>query len=448
MWISVIFGLIFSLIIVLIFVWYEYALALFIAYFILVPIVKFPAAINIPIGSKFVFLLFFGVFVYNHKDKLYSINYKPFTPFLVFYGAFGILIVFQGFTYLGENVIFLFNNVISCVLFPIVIYGTIVFHPRSSKWIGLALLGSGTIFIIYGIFLTQMPGFNPYLSVSLPIFGETFNTAYALGYSGLSNITDGPVAEGRMFGRISSVFRHPMTYALNLGLFAFFIVNFLKDKKLLRAVYIIIIVIAILVSGVRTPILAMALTVLMIVIYRGNLKYASVMAISIVVLAILLPMISDDLYNYVGTVFGGKKQNVAGSSLSMRIEQFVACFDVLSDNLFQGNGYNWVNIYLDQHEIHPKLLAFESLVFVVLCNTGLIGVFIWTYLIVKVTEYCNTVKNTKIKLTLICLGAYYLLFSCITGEYGYMLYFMIYFAFFAGIYESKMRTIKICSFVK
>lgn len=437
MLISVILGLIFSLIIVLVFIKFEYAIALYLAYYLLVPIARLPIDIPIPIGSKFMCILFFVVFVANYRAR---IQFKPLEPFIYFFLGIGILILFQGTGLMLENYRTLFYRILTCILFPIVIYGTVVLLPEKSKCIKWALLVSGTIFTLYGLFLTTMPGVNPYLMVLMPIFGEEFNVAYALGYSGLSGITDGPTVDGRMFGRISSVFKHPMTYCLNLGFFLFFInYVFREHYKVIRLLYQVAIIVAILVSGVRTPILALVLTLLVAVLYRRKVKYALYTSAAMFIFAILLSAISDDLYNYVGTIFGSNKTEVSGSSLSMRINQFISCFDIIANCPLQGKGYDWSNVYLNLHQVHPKLLAFESLIYVVLCNTGIVGVCLWTRLIIKIKQYCNIIKNQDFSLFIISISVYYLAYSCITGEYGYMEYYLIYFSLFAGLNEASKR---------
>lgn len=54
----------------------------------------------------------------------------------------------------------------------------------------------------YGLYLTTTNGVNPYQIAVMAANGEVWNADYAA------------VGGGRLFGRISSVFGHPMTYGL------------------------------------------------------------------------------------------------------------------------------------------------------------------------------------------------------------------------------------------
>ena len=99
------------------------------------------------------------------------------------------------------------SNAMFYLVLPIVLYNELYDNPKGIKIIHIFL--AIIIFIIssYGLYLTTIPGENPYVSFMTIITGQEFNEAYALA--------DG---DGRLFGRISSVFLHPMAFALWIGL--------------------------------------------------------------------------------------------------------------------------------------------------------------------------------------------------------------------------------------
>ncbi len=76
---------------------------------------------------------------------------------------------------------------------------------------------------IYGLFLTQTEGLNFYIMELTDISGGEYNIEY------LTRDT------GRMFGRITSVFIHPMSFGLFLGLSLVFIYSCIRKVN----VYII-----------------------------------------------------------------------------------------------------------------------------------------------------------------------------------------------------------------
>ena len=110
------------------------------------------------------------------------------------------------------------------------------------------------------------------------------------------------------------------------------------------------------------------------------------------------------------------------------MEQLQGCFHEIRNNPLFGKGYSWTGYYEQNFGDHPVMLAFESLVYVILCNSGFVGVVIWTFFLIKL--FRNTVKITKNKaivISAITLTTYYLAYSTITGDYGYMKYLILFY---------------------
>ena len=70
--------------------------------------------------------------------------------------------------------------------------------------------------------------------------------------------------------------------------------------------------------------------------------------------------------------------------------------------------------------------ALAGLIFVIICNSGLIGVVLWIYLILSVFSILKRMKVREIDLVRSLL-VYYISYSMITGEYGYMKTFLIFY---------------------
>lgn len=110
----------------------------------------------------------------------------------------------------------------------------------------------------------------------------------------------------------------------------------------------------------------------------------------------------------------------------MRLDQLNGCLVEIRNNPILGKGYGWDGWYKSNFGDHPVILSFESLIFVILCDNGFLGFVIWGILIYMV------VRNNK-KFHLIdtaianSLLVFYIAYSCITGEYGYMQYFLIFY---------------------
>ena len=107
-----------------------------------------------------------------------------------------------------------------------------------------------------------------------------------------------------------------------------------------------------------------------------------------------------------------------------------------------GRGYAWSSTYLAAKTIHPKLLAFESLIYVILCNIGYLGLLIWIIFSIKYLKFIKPIKNEPKKMALLTLFVVYISYSCITGEYNYMKYFMIFFVVILANFNNNLSNNK------
>ena len=69
-----------------------------------------------------------------------------------------------------------------------------------------------------------------------------------------------------------------------------------------------------------------------------------------------------DLSAYLGSIIdiNNERQDIKGSSIEMRLEQFQGCLKEIQNCFFIGKGYGWTTYYMSQHEVHPVILASES----------------------------------------------------------------------------------------
>ena len=110
----------------------------------------------------------------------------------------------------------------------------------------------------------------------------------------------------------------------------------------------------------------------------------------------------------------------------MRLNQLEGAIKEGSKNPLFGLGYGWTGYYHSLKGDHPVCLAFESLIYVIICNSGIFGFFLWTYMVVKYLKINRKMKLNE-NVLFDCLMVYYLSYSCITGEYGYMKMFLIFY---------------------
>lgn len=393
---------------------------------------------NAILGSRteaLILLLAFFITYYNRTPKDV---YIPLRPFLVFYGLQLLLIP------LSFDVDYSLNTwmveVSRMIFFAFLL--SAIYHDNLQNVANSytkCMIGIFVVIIAYGLFLTTIAGLNPYQMILQPIFGGEFNEAYAAGNGGLTtNVT---IEGGRIFGRISSLFSSPQLYALDLG-FVFFLLYSFFSNKIILYLSSVITIIAIFTCGVRTPIAALFVSLLFILIYYRRYKYFVYALVLLFMAFYIMPLISTDLMVYVDSIINSSNEiNAKGSSLEMRFNQLSGCLDIVKDNQLFGKGIGWTGWYLSKYEYHPQALCFESLIFSVLCNMGFVGFIYWLLLGYM---FCNTVRKNIIEKSnraiLYSLFVYYLAYVGITGDYGYIPQFLL---FYIIIYSNCIRDEKV-----
>ena len=374
------------------------------------------------IYARTIALFFLLLYLVKFHKIIKRQDYKPLSPFLLLLiGQFFLLITSEILEYSFER--WMFTASFFC--FALFLYGNIKSNPLAVKYFSIALFVVFCIITAYGLFLTTMPGINPYLIFVNPVFGLEFNEAYAAGNSGLSSNTE--LIEGRLFGRISSVFNHPMTYGLNLGFFFIYSLYFLRNKPKVMIGTLACIFVAILVSGTRTPIGALGVTGLFIILYLRKFKFFIYGLTAFIVVIYGTQMISTEAGEYMASIISSDDSNTKGSSISMRLYQLEGCLDIVKNNILTGKGYGWSNWYNATYGTHSKALWFESILFTVLVNTGLLGMILWGFVIRGYYKYIvGKIKDIYTRTIFLALFLYYLVYSLITGDFGINYFFIFY----------------------
>lgn len=417
--ISLIQGLWVALIILMFFARLRTGICLYVAYMILVPYMNINLGINLQwnLVNVLVLVAFFLSYEYGREERI-PLSFKPFVPFLFLFIAQLLEMPFQDGVPLDSAFNAFRLNLMTYLILPFVIWNYSAMDPKLANQLKLTVVISICIAFGYGLFLTTTNGQNPYQLLIMAANGEKWNEGYAA------------VGGGRMFGRISSVFGHPMTYGLFLGM-AFIYIYTIRDyfKKYIWVILMLGIIAAIFLCGIRSPIGAFFATVLVFLLLNHKVKLmVQVAIVGCLVYAVISSV--PELNSYVESIFSDDKSEVAGSSLEMRIAQFEGCIREISDNPFFGKGYGWTGYYEQNFGDHPVMLAFESLVYVVLCNSGFVGVIIWLVFIgLYINNTKRILKSNNLTNLAITLMIYYVAYSTITGEYGYMKFLVLFYTF-------------------
>ena len=413
---SLIFSLYLSATLMMCFLHIRVGVAMFIVYSILVPFLQV-----FSFGQNLFYALVLVALLLRYSYR--SFYYKPLKPFILLFLIYLIATPFHNEVPYSFQLNLLRSDFMGAIILPFVMINIMKNDPKAISTFNIAILFSITVAGLYSLFLTTMPGFNPHLLVTLPLSGSEFNEAYAFAEDG-----------GRIFGRISGVFEHPMTNGLFLSLslfYVFFQLHLLSSKKnkhtlVLHFGIISIILIALLVVGVRTAIVAVGIGFLTFMLLEKNIKslFTGLIIVALIYFSI---QTKSDLGLYLSSIADKDSASVQGSSFEMRLDQLNGAIQSISGNFLFGNGYGWTTYYMTTRGAHPTLLYFESLLFAVLCNNGLFGLISWSAMIF-IYYYSTRRSLTKRSFNFTtALMAVYLTYSMVTGEYNYLKYFLIFY---------------------
>lgn len=415
--VSLIQGLWVVTIILLFFVNLRRGLCLYVAYLILVPYMSINLGVKLQWNMVNVLLLLAYIIIRQKRIKnKHLVSFKPFFPFLFLFVAQLLEMPFQDGVPFDEAINSFRLNLMTYLILPFVIWNYSREDEKLCNQLRITVVICICIAFGYGLFLTTTGGLNPYQIAVMSANGEKWNAGYA------------EIGGGRMFGRISSVFGHPMTYGLFLGMALVYIYTIREYiKKYMQLVLLFGIIAAIFLCGIRSPIGAMFVTILVYLLLTHRTKTMLQVGVAgLVVYSIVIAV--PDLNNYVGSIFSDDKSEVKGSSFEMRFEQLQGCFHEIRNNQLFGKGYGWTGYYHENYGDHPVILSFESLVYVVLCNSGYVGVVIWIVFLFKLFKNTvNIVSDREMFICSMCLVVYYLAYSTITGDYGYMKYLILFY---------------------
>lgn len=427
-----------SLIVLFAFFNLRLSIALYVSYLILVPYLQFNVA-GVSLSYNLVNTVLLLSFFYQWRKKKKSIDFKLLLPFLFLFICSFILIFFEWDTPSEIQFNYLRVTFMQSCIVALIIWNVSKYDLKLLEYIKWSLIISIFIACVYGIFLMNLRGLNPYTTFLSAHFGvDDVASVYEDFESRLSFSTA---------KNIQSTMIHPMRWALNLCFLTILLIVFsVKEKRKTYWILIALLLFNLLISGVRTGIASLGIAGVYYLLINRSFKAIFLASIVLITLNVIVSS-NEDLLNIFNsfTDVQGNKSDIKGSSIAMRLEQLEGCFEEIKNNELFGKGYGWTSYYMSIKGDHPVILAFESLVFVILCNNGIVGLFVWGLffmLLFKVNR--KILKFKKDILFLDILVLVYLSFAVGTGEYGYLSIFSIYYSvLFAYLvyHQSKAATI-------
>jgi len=385
-------------------------------------------------GSFWLGYILIALFVVKHLIIQKAPTDKAFfKPFLFFVVASFFITVFGSEIDIGAQIKALLVEILSDFSIAYIIWH-IYKTKKDVNVLILHILICIAVMSIYGVYCFAING-NPYIAV--------LNIAYKPTTDVLEIYSD--FERGALLGRLQSTTTHPMTWAgftCLLCLFIFFILNTMKNNRVVKTLLVALLVLVafnMLVTGTRSAIGALGIGSIVLFYYsKVSTKFLIVIGI---VFVLLLGLDTSIFGKYQAladsTIFVWNKQktgSVEGSTLDMRLRQLNGAIDLIGDGTFLfGKGYSWTQEYLKLYGDHPILLAFESIFFVVLIETGVVGIFIWSWLFIgmtkkakaifKLNRWPNRLPYTIIS-TMILTYVLYILFTgiCLTLYFFFILY--------------------------
>lgn len=336
-------------------------------------------------------------------------EFKPVAPFVALFGFCGALMIFGFNTPFDFQLKSFITQFCLYVVTAVIIYDYTKKSASNLNYVTYTLLIVGVIAVIYGFFLPNFDGFNPYWNIMKPL-----DMVKDYEISDGSDFHD----DGRLFGRLSSVFSHPMVCGAFMILFFVFSLQLAKRNKWLSIIPIITFG-YIVIAGVRSSLLvaSIAFVIYLFNIYKKQ-KIKLFLLLLFFIIAIIMIPIPQQIVDLLASIDSSNNSNVEGSSIAMRLKQLEGCFVELKYCFLFGNGYNWTSFYIANFGVHPVILAFESIIFVVLCNWGVVGVFLW----IKYWYEVFVINKKNLYIVLLCFS--FLLYTVFTGLYDYMKLFM------------------------
>ncbi len=315
----------------------------------------------------------------KYLDTSKRYDYKILHPFLFLQISRLLVMPFQQDVPISYQLAMWFKHSVFLLIIPYIIWRIGFYDVIWSGKLMKTIRISSVIALCYAILLIFLGGNNPYQSIMVEYTGGKEAAAAITRYFSAGDT-------GRMFGRISSTFNHPMLWCVFLvNLFYVFWVIYDKKSKNRKYLYLMLLVsVCVFTSGVRSGLFALFIG-LFIFILTTNSRRVRTQMIGVSMLILGISSQIPYVQTYVGSMFASEEDTeIKGSSVEMRILQLGGCLDEISSCPIQGKGYGWVEYYKveTKNGDHPVILGFESLLYSVLCESGFLGVAIWIIFIV------------------------------------------------------------------
>lgn len=183
---------------------------------------------------------------------------------------------------------------------------------------------------------------------------------------------------------------------------------------------ILMLLISIVLTGSRSALVPAFALLLFSLYYKYKFKSLLILSVLVLVIIPFIPNI-DDFLSSLDVM--SRSEDVVGSSIFMREEQFRGLQRIVGNNEMFGNGLGWIRHYINLHGLHPVLLGFESLIFSSYTEGGMWGLFVvYPFLFYSFFKLSRLTENYAVLFYLIAYFAYALL----TGAFSLKVFIALF----------------------
>jgi hypothetical protein len=408
------------LILVLSFVRYNLAIALYLSHTILVPYFELKLA-GITFGANLINFVLLSMLIFNFHRKKVKLNFIAIKPFLFLFISLLLISFFADMRSSSIQLNLWRSDFMRVCILSFIIWNVAINEKKIITYIKWTLIVSFLIAGIYAISIMNLDGLNPYTSFMTAFYGQEYD--FAEVYAADS---------GRV--RNQGTMSHPMTWVNYLSGFTIVCLSlFYMEKKKYYLLLVCFCVFNIVIADVRTG-LASTMIAAGYISYRYNkinlktILYSIIVGVILVTIVIANEKLSERFVSMVD--INGTKSNIGGSSFQMRIEQFNGCLKEIERSPIFGKGYGWTTHYRSVNFRHPVIIVFESLIFVIICNHGAAGFVIWSVFAFMLFRMPRKILSIPKNVYLIDgLVVFFFTYSIITGLYQYLVSFAMFYSF-------------------
>lgn len=399
----------------------SYGLACFLSVRVLVPEITRSPISSLSLNS-FLILILLLITILKGNFQLNRIFNDRFGKFiLIFIGLQILFLFFSDYLDLARQlsacIQFLFTDIM-----PAILAICIIKTEKDLDVLLRCIVYTMLISLVYGIY-TFIINSNPWCD-----YVESYYPRYTVN----GNIFESFDYLQRRSTKSTFVSHNCFGYYLTY-MFAFLLM--LRDKLSHKLFYfsLVLIVVNMLLSTKRSPIIVLMFIVSFLSWYKK--KWILPMALFITVFFIVLftvPALEYARNFFMTAIFFwddnyATSLDVGGSNMELRIRQILYPFVEIKDNILLGHGFGWCSTYLGIHQdIHPILYGFETIFSTVICEGGLFGIVLYSLLFFNAYKYIRYyIIDRNINYPLLFVLSILLLYMATGIQYMYSFFVLL-----------------------